>query len=127
MLGITTGGNTNRLDSFLASILKGDLYRRANLDAIAQQGVAALQAATPRDSGATADGWYYEIEIKGSLLTIYWCNRNVIDGFPVAVGLQYGHGTGTGGWVEGYDYINPALKRIFDQIADAVWKEVTRA
>lgn len=127
MLRITSSGNTNRTDSFLDSILTGNLYSRANLGPIAQQGVDALRAATPRDSGATADGWYYEIEIKGESLTIWWCNRNVVDGFPVAIGLQYGHGTGTGGWVDGYDFINPSLKRIFDQIAEAVWKEVTRA
>lgn len=127
MLGITTGGNTKRTDSFLDSILNGDLYSKVNLDPICQRGVNALAAATPVDSGETAAGWYYEIERSSKGITIWWCNRNVIDGFPVAIGLQYGHGTGTGGWVEGYDYINPSLKSIFDQIAEAVWKEVVNS
>jgi hypothetical protein len=104
---------------------KGDLY--SGVPPLAQRGVDALRAATPRDSGATANAWGYEIVNTGSSITIWWINSNNINGFPVAIGLQYGHGTGTGGWVQGYDYINPALKAIFDEIAESVWREVTRA
>lgn len=127
MLRVIPGGDTRKTDSFLDSILNGGVYSKANLGPIAQRGVDALAAATPRDTGDTAAGWYYEIHISGSKLEIWWCNSHVVDGFPVAIGLQYGHGTGTGGWVDGIDFINPSLRAIFDQIADAVWKEVQNA
>lgn len=125
MISFTASGNTHNTDSFLQRILHGDLY--SNLAPLAQKGVDALRAATPMDTGLTADSWKYEIENNGGAVTIYWLNTNVENGFHVAIGLQYGHGTGTGGWVEGYDYINPALRPIFDQIADSVWKEVQKA
>jgi hypothetical protein len=125
MIKITAGGNTNNTDAFLKRILEGDLY--SNLDSFAQRGVDALRQATPKESGATADSWTYEIDRSGGGVTIYWINTNVVNGFNVAIGLQYGHGTGTGGWVEGYDYINPALRPIFDEIAEGVWKEVQKA
>lgn len=125
MISISSGGSTKRTEDFLNKMARGDLY--SALQPYAQRGVEALRAATPRESGLTADSWYYEIvEEKGSTV-IWWLNSHNIGGFNVAIGLQYGHGTGTGGWVEGYDYINPALRPIFDEIADAVWKEVQRA
>jgi hypothetical protein len=104
---------------------QGDLY--GGLEPLAQQGVEALRSMTPRDTGATADAWSYEIERKGQEVTLWWLNSNVQNRFHVAIGLQYGHGTGTGGWIEGYDYINPTLRPIFDGIANAVWKEVQKA
>lgn len=125
MLSFSAGGSTNNTDNFLKRIVHGDLY--SGLESHAQRGVDALRAATPRESGFTADSWSFEIVESGGKVTIWWNNSNVISGFNVAIGLQYGHGTGTGGWVEGYDFINPALKPIFDEIADAVWKEVQRA
>lgn len=125
MLRITSSGDTKNTDAFLDNILRGDLF--SSLDGFAQKGVEALRSATPRESGLTADSWTYEIEREGDQVTIWWVNTNTINGFNVAIGLQYGHGTGTGGWVEGYDYINPALKPLFDQIADEVWKEVQKA
>lgn len=125
MISVTTGGSTSRTDRFLQTIIHGGLYSR--LESGAQRGVDALRAATPRESGLTADSWTYEIEQKGDQYTIWWKNTNEVNGFNVAVGLQYGHGTGTGGWVQGYDYINPALRPIFDEIADGVWKEVQSA
>jgi hypothetical protein len=125
MLSFSSGGSTKNLDAFLDKMLDGDLF--SPLDDIAQRGVDALRQATPKESGITADSWTYEIERSGSGVTVWWKNTHVVNGFNVAIGLQYGHGTGTGGWVEGYDYINPTLKPIFDQIADEIWKEVQQA
>lgn len=125
MISITSSGNTKNTDSFLDRCISGDLF--PSLDGYARQGVEALRSATPEETGLTADSWTYEIERKGDQTTIWWLNTNVVNDFHVAIGLQYGHGTGSGGWVEGYDYINPALRPIFDNIADAVWKEVQKA
>lgn len=90
----------------------------------AQAGVMALAAATPKDSGATADAWGYEIERDQDGYTIYWTNDSFNEGVNIAVILQYGHGTGTGGYVQGRDYINPAILPIFEQIANDAWNEV---
>ena len=87
-------------------------------------GVQALASATPTDTGLTANSWYYEIERKNGSVSIQFKNFNIQDGVPIAVILQYGHGTGTGGWVEGRDYINPAIQPIFDNIAKNALKEV---
>lgn len=97
-----------------------------NLDKYGREGVAALSSATPVDSGLTATSWYYEITNKDGVARISFYNSNVQNGVPIAVILQYGHATGTGGWVEGRDYINPAVRPIFDRIANAAWREVTR-
>ena len=88
------------------------------------EGVAALAANTPLDSGTTASSWGYEIDTRPGRARIYWTNSNINQGVNIAVILQYGHGTGTGGWVEGRDYINPAIQPIFDKIAEKAWKEV---
>ena len=87
-------------------------------------GVNALSQATPKDSGVTSRSWSYKIEVNNDNASIVWYNTNVVKGVNIAVILQYGHGTRNGGWVEGRDYINPAMKPIFDKIADQVWKEV---
>ena len=100
--------------------------RRNILEKYGQKGVAALASATPVDSGLTANSWYYEIDDMNGKARINFNNSNIQNGVPIAVILQYGHGTGTGGWVEGRDYINPAIQPIFDQIADDVWREVTK-
>lgn len=93
------------------------------LDNCAQKGVEALSAATPKDTGKTAASWSYEITADRNGMSIYWKNDNVTrDGEPIAIMLQYGHGTGTGGYVVGRDYINPAIKPVFDNIAEEVWK-----
>ena len=97
------------------------------LDQYGREGVAALSAATPAESGKTASSWYYEIRRSGGSFSIHWNNSNVVDGVNIAVIIQYGHGTGTGGYVAGRDYINPAIRPIFDKIAENVWKEVTSA
>lgn len=100
--------------------------RISELDKYGQAGVAALSSATPKDSGKTASSWYYEIERQNGIVSITFNNSNVNNGVPIAIILQYGHGTGTGGWVEGRDYINPAIRPIFDEIANSAWKEVTK-
>lgn len=96
------------------------------LDKYGRAGVAALKSATPIDSGETADSWYYEIVNRSGFTKITFLNSNINDGVPIAIILQYGHGTGTGGWVEGRDYINPAIQPIFDQIVNEAWREVTK-
>lgn len=96
------------------------------LDKYGREGVAALASATPRDSGKTAESWYYEINRQNGSVSINFLNSNINKGVPIAIILQYGHGTGTGGWVEGRDYINPAILPVFDRLANDAWKEVTR-
>ncbi|WP_300855636.1 HK97 gp10 family phage protein, partial [uncultured Clostridium sp.] len=103
-----------------------EVVHLGDLDKYGRAGVAALASATPVDSGLTASSWYYEITNKNGTATISFRNSNVQNGVPIAIILQYGHGTGTGGWVEGRDYINPAIQPIFDQIANNAWKEVER-
>lgn len=97
------------------------------LDEFGRDGVQALRNATPVDSGATAEAWDYEIKRTRNYIEIVWTNSNINDGVPIAVILQYGHGTGTGGYVQGRDYINPAIRPIFDKIAEKAWKVVTSA
>ena len=96
------------------------------LDKYGKAGVAALASATPTDTGETASSWYYEIERQKGSASIIFKNSHVNKGVNVAIILQYGHGTGTGGWVEGRDYINPAIQPIFDKIAEDAWREVTK-
>ena len=96
------------------------------LDKYGREGVAALASATPVESGKTASSWYYEIKRQNGSVSLEFNNSNTNQGVPIAVILQYGHGTGTGGWVQGRDYINPAIRPIFDKIAEDAWKEVTK-
>lgn len=125
MIGFTLSGSTSKTSSFLAKMQKSSSY--TGLDRLAQRGVSALEAATPAESGLTGASWSYEIETKNGRTTITWINTHTVDGVNIAIILQYGHGTGTGGYVSGRDYINPALQPIFDEIADDVWKQVTSA
>jgi hypothetical protein len=125
MISFGTSRSGRRTEDFLRKLQKGDIYKA--LDAEAQKGVAALAAAVPKDSGLAADSWSYEIEHSRGSATIKWLNTDVENGFPVAIMLQLGYGTGTGGYVQGRDYINPAMQPVFDSIADKVWKAVTSA
>lgn len=118
-------GNFKKTERFLNAI-KGAGYLNA-LDRYGQEGVRALSAATPVDTGKTASSWTYEIERNSETTTIRWLNTNINQNVNIAIILQYGHGTGTGGFVSGRDYINPAMKPIFDNIATNVWREVTSA
>lgn len=95
------------------------------LEKYGEEGVRALQSTTPKDSGLTASSWSYDITVEKDLITISWNNSNIHNGIPIAVLIQYGHGTGTGGYVEGVDYINPAMHPIFKNIANSAWKEVS--
>lgn len=96
------------------------------LKSYGDEGVRALSTATPVDSGKTAASWYSKVEVNPTCAKLIFCNANVNKGVNIAVILQYGHGTGTGGWVEGRDYINPAIQPIFDKIVKNAWGEVTR-
>jgi len=116
-------GDFGNLEKFLKKVSSGDIFRV--LDGLGERGVSALRSATPKESGATAAAWDYHVDISGDTTSITWTNSHTPNGFPIAIMLQYGHGTGRGGYVEGQDYINPAMRPIFDNIADEVWKVVT--
>jgi hypothetical protein len=118
-------GSFKNTESFLKAMSKLDIM--GILNSSGKEGVAALSSATPIETGRAATSWGYEVSRKGGVYTITWTNSDVENGFPVVIMLQYGHGTGTGGYVQGIDFINPAIKPIFDKIADRVWKAVTSA
>ena len=122
MINLSSTGNFNKTEKFL----KRSNNIKLELDAYGRKGVAALAAATPVNSGETANSWYYEITKQNGKYTIAFKNSNINNGVPIAIILQYGHGTNNGGWVEGRDYINPAIQPIFDEMAEAAWKEVKR-
>ncbi len=124
MVRIKTKGNFNKTHSFLDRMRSRDYLNVLNK--YGQMGVDALSAATPIDTGLTASSWGYEIHSSGATSKIVWTNSNVNDGVPIAILIQYGHGTRGGTYVQGIDFINPAMRSVFDNIADAVWKEVTR-
>ena len=117
-------GNFSDTTKFLERAKRA--VRLSDLDKYGREGVAALASATPVDTGLTASSWSYEITNKNGIITISFLNSNVQNGVPIAIILQYGHGTGTGGWVQGRDYINPAIQPIFDKIVDNAWREVAK-
>ena len=124
MITFNHKGNFPKINRHLERLK--EVARLGILDKYGREGVAALKSATPVDSGETADSWYYEIEHNRQSSVIRFNNSNINDGVPIAIILQYGHGTGTGGWVEGRDYINPAVRPVFDRIKSDVWREVTK-
>lgn len=124
MISFRQKGDFSKLNRYFERVREA--IKIGVLDKYGREGVAALASATPVESGETADSWYYEIKRQNGSVAIEFNNSNINKGVPIAVILQYGHGTGTGGWVEGRDYINPAIQPIFDEIADNAWKEVTR-
>lgn len=125
MISFLTRGSFKNLERFLKSMRKREIYNQLN--EYAREGVRALAENTPVDSGITASSWTYEIEDSRKTYTIKWLNKNVNKGVNIAIILQYGHGTGTGGYVAGRDYINPAIQPVFNRISDKVWKAVTSA
>ena len=123
MISFRHKGDFSKLSKYLERAKEA--ARLGILDKYGRAGVAALASATPVDSGKTASSWYYTIERTRGSAKIVFHNSNINDGVPIAIILQYGHGTGTGGWVEGRDYINPAIQPVFDNIANEAWREVT--
>lgn len=124
MITIEQKGDFKKFNTFCEKLKS--IVKVSNLDKFGQKGVDALKAATPKDTGLTASSWEYNIKRTNDSVTLEWNNTNVNDGCNIALLIQYGHGTKTGGYVSGTDYINPTLKPIFDEIADGVWKEVTK-
>lgn len=118
-------GDFSKLSKYLKAVQKA-VRPDTIFDKYGRAGVAALSSATPIETGRASQSWYYEVEKSSSSVRIVFLNSDIENGFPVAIMLQYGHGTGSGGWVEGRDYINPAIQPIFDKLADDAWKEVTR-
>jgi len=125
MLSVTSSGSFKNTEQFLKSMQRLDIL--SILHKYGGEGVAALGLATPKDTGRASTSWYYVAGRNGSTYFIEWHNRDIEDGFPVVVRLQFGYGTGTGGYVRGRDFINPAIKPIFDQIETELWKVVTSA
>lgn len=122
MVTFTQKGDFSKLDSYFNRVKT--FFKSSDLDKYGEQGVQALSSATPYDTGNTAGSWYYKINRDAGSLSLEFCNSNVNKGVPIAIILQYGHGTGTGGWIEGRDYINPTIQPIFDEILNNMWKEV---
>lgn len=116
-------GDFSKVTKYLEKAKKGVNIR--SLEKYGQAGVAALASNTPIETGLTANSWYYEIENKNGTVAISFCNSNIQNGVPIAIILQYGHGTRNGGWVQGRDYINPAIQPIFDELTKNAWKEVS--
>lgn len=124
MITFRQKGDFSKLTKFMERVKEA--VKLSDLDKYGREGVAALSTATPVDTGLTASSWSYEIEHKNGSTTISFNNSNVQNGVSIAIILQYGHGTRNGGWVQGRDYINPAIRPIFDKIANDAWKEVTK-
>lgn len=125
MITVSSKGDFKKTHKFLSAVSRSHIRRI--LEKYGNEGVVALIDATPYTTGKTASSWNYEIHETPEGYSIVWTNSNIEKGVNIAVILQYGHATGTGGYVQGTDYINPALKPIFDEIADKVWKEVGNA
>ena len=124
MITFRQKGDFSKLTRYLEKVKS--VVKLSDLDKYGKEGVAALASATPVDTGLTASSWSYEIKHKNGTVSISFKNSNIQNGVPIAIILQYGHGTRTGGWVQGRDYINPAIQPIFDKIANDAWREVTK-
>lgn len=124
MIKFSQKGDLSKTLTFLKKIKNTNI--RNILTKYGEKGVAALSNATPRKTGLTANSWSYKIVEDGQSISLTFHNSNIQNGVPIAIILQYGHGTGTGGWVEGIDYINPAIKPIFDELSKQAWEEVTK-
>ena len=125
MISFRQKGDFSKVTNFLEGIK--DVFDLSILDKYGREGVAALSRATPKDTGRTADSWSYKTTREGKRVTLSFHNSNIQNGVPIAIILQYGHGTGWGGYVQGRDYINPAIKPVFDKLIEEAWKEVTKA
>lgn len=123
MITVRQKGDFSKTTKFLERVREA--VNLGLLDKYGREGVNALKSATPVDTGLTASSWYYEIENRNGVARLTFNNSNIQNGVPIAIILQYGHGTKNGGWVQGRDYINPAIQPIFDEIVKSAWKEVT--
>lgn len=123
-ISVKQKGDFKKTENFLKRAINSDHFKI--LDKYGQEGVDALEEYTPKNSGLTAGSWSYNIHVGKNRLYINWNNSNMVGNVKIAILLQFGHATGTGGYVQGIDYLNPALVPIFDKISEAVWKEVTR-
>lgn len=124
MISFKQKGDFSKLTGFLERVK--EVVKLGDLDRYGREGVELLASATPKDSGLTANSWYYEITHENGSSSISFHNSHINKGVPIAIILQYGHGTRNGGWVEGIDYINPAIRPLFEKIAQDAWKEVTK-
>lgn len=124
MIRFRQKGEWSKTTNFLKRAKQKDYLKCLNK--YGQRGVAALSSATPVDTGETANSWSYEVQITNRRASIIFKNSNIVDGVPIAVILQYGHGTRNGGWVQGRDYINPAIQPVFDKLTKEAWEEVTK-
>ena len=124
MISFRQKGDFSKLTGYFERVKEA--VHLGDLDKYGREGVAALESATPIDTGLTASSWNYKIERANGSVKLTFNNSNIQNGVPIAIILQYGHGTGTGGWVQGRDYINPALQPIFDKIAQEAWREVAK-
>lgn len=127
MISLTSSGSFKNTESYLRAMQRVDKTIMQVLKSAGRDGVTALARATPENSGLAADSWNYKVGAKNGVYSIVWTNSDTENGFPVAIMLQYGYATGTGGYVQGRDYINPAIRPIFDDISNKVWKAVTSA
>lgn len=125
MIKFRQKGDFSKLTKFLERAKES--VHLGDLDKYGREGVAALSSATPIDTGLTANSWHYKIEQRSGSVSIVFYNSNIQNGVPIAIILQYGHGTRNGGWVQGRDYINPAIQPVFDKITEDAWREVTKA
>lgn len=123
MTSISSSGSFDSTENFLQKMKNFNIEQLLTLAGI--EGVVALSSATPKDSGLAASSWNYKIELTNTGVGVVWTNSDVETGFPVVIALQYGYATGTGGYVQGRDYINPAIQPIFDKLAEQIWREVT--
>lgn len=123
MISFKQTGDFKKTSRYLRKVQHTSLM--SELRRYAQEGVDALSRATPVDSGETAASWYYEIRRTPGSIKIEWKNSNIVNGVPIAIILQYGHATGNGGYVQGRDYINPAIQPVFDRISESIWKELS--
>ena len=123
MITFESKGSFGKTETFMHKVLNYNFMQRMNK--YGEMGVAALSSATPVESGKTARSWGYKVVPKKNSIAIVWTNANIVNGVPIAIILQYGHGTGTGGFVQGIDYINPAMKPVFDKISQDFWREVS--
>lgn len=125
MINIKSQGDFKNIERFFLKMTKSE--RLLRLEQYGRQGVDALSSATPVDAGLTASSWGYEIHSSNGNVSLQWTNSNNNKGVNIAILIQYGHGTGTGGYVQGRDFINPAIRPVFDKIAEDMWREVTDA